>query len=78
MIRFSEGSKLSYKQLDTVFTTAFNVLEALPPVAINQLLEGYGGDVDNLLTEIFTQTNNVLTLNSTFDTERLNYIDQLE
>lgn len=78
MIRFSEGSKLSYKQLDTVFTTAFNVLEALPPVAINQLLEGYGGDVDNLLTEIFTQTNNVLTLNSTLDTERLNYIDQLE
>ena len=47
MIRFNEGSKLSYKQLDTVFTTAFNVLEALPPVAINQLLEGYGGDVDN-------------------------------
>lgn len=78
MIRFNEGSKLSYKQLDTVFTTAFNVLEALPPVAINQLLAGYGGDVDNLLTEIFTQTNNVLTLNSTLDTERLNYIDQLE
>lgn len=78
MIHFNEDLKLSYKQLDTVFSTAFNVLESLPPVAINQLVGGYGGDVDELLSEIFIQTNNVLSLNTTLETERLNYIDQLE
>lgn len=78
MIHFNEDLKLSYKQLDTVFSTAFNVLESLPPVAINQLVGGYGGDVDALLSEIFIQTNNVLSLNTTLETERLNYIDQLE
>ena len=41
MIHFNEDLKLSYKQLDTVFSTAFNVLESLPPVAINQLVGGY-------------------------------------
>ena len=77
MIHFNEDLKLSYKQLDTVFSTAFNVLESLPPVAINQLVGGYGGDVDALLSEIFIQTNNVLSLNTTLETERLNYFDQL-
>lgn len=78
MIKFNQDSKLSFKQLDTVFSTAFNVLEALPPVAINQLMSGYNNDIDSLLTEIFIQTNNVLSLNKTLDTERLSYIDQLE
>ena len=48
MIHFNEDLKLSYKQLDTVFSTAFNVLESLPPVAINQLVGGYGGVIGNL------------------------------
>ena len=78
MIRFNEDSKLTFKQLDTVFATAVSIVDNLPPVAINQLLTAYGGDMDNLLNEIFTQTNNVLSLNSTLDTERLNYVDQLE
>lgn len=78
MIHFNEKLKLSYKQLDTVFSTAFNIIESLPPVAINQLMNGYGGDIDKLLSEIFIQTNNVLSLNSTLETERLKYIDQLE
>ena len=78
MINFNGDLKLSYKQLETVFSTTFNILEALPPVAINQLLDGYGGDIDSLMTEIFKQTNNVLSLNKTLDTERLNYVDQLK
>jgi hypothetical protein len=43
MIRFNEDGKLSHKQLDAVFNTTFNVLEALPTKALNQLLDGYGG-----------------------------------
>lgn len=78
MIRFNEDLKLSYKQLDTVFSTTFSILESLPQVAINQLMSGYNNDVDSLISEIFRQTNNVLTLNQTLETEKLNYIDQLE
>lgn len=78
MIHFNEDQRLSYKQLDTVFTTAFKIIEGLPPVAVNQLMEAYGGDMDSLLTEIFKQTNNVLNLNKTMETERLSYVEQLE
>lgn len=78
MIQFNKDSKLTYRQLDTVFSTTFNIIESLPPVALNQLMAGYGGDVDALLTEMFTQTNNVLSLNSTLDTDKLSYVDQLE
>ena len=78
MIQFNQDSKLTYRQLDTVFSTTFNIIESLPPVALNQLMDGYGGDIDSLISEIFTQTNNVLSLNSTLDTDKLSYVDQLE
>lgn len=78
MIKFNENSKLTYRQQDKVFDTAFSIIEALPQQALNQLLSGYNNDVDALLTEIFRNTDNVLNLNKTLDTERLNYVDQLE
>ena len=78
MIDFNLDGKLSYKQLDSVFDTSFNIIEALPQQALNALLDGYGGDIDALLSEVFRQTNNVLNLNKTLETERLNYVDQLE
>lgn len=78
MIDFNLDGKLSYKQLDSVFDTSFSIIEALPQQALNALLDGYGGDVDALLSEVFRQTNNVLNLNKTLETERLNYVDQLE
>lgn len=77
MIRFNEDGKLSHKQLDAVFNTTFNVLEALPTKALNQLLDGYDGDVDEMMNEIFRQTNQVLNLNQTLETERLQYVDNL-
>lgn len=78
MIRFNENGKLSYKQLDTVFDTTFQIVEALPPKAFDQLLEGYEGDIDKMMSEIFTQTSNVLDLGKTLDTEKLSYIEQLQ
>ena len=78
MILFNENNKLTYKQLDTVYSTAVNIIESLPPVALNQLYESYGGDMDALLSEIFRQTDNVLNLNHTLDTEKLAYVDQLQ
>lgn len=78
MILFNENNKLTYKQLDTVYSTAVNIIDSLPPVALNQLYESYGGDMDALLSEIFRQTDNVLRLNHTLDTEKLAYVDQLQ
>lgn len=78
MILFNENNKLTYKQLDTVYSTAVNIIDSLPPVALNQLYESYGGDMDALLSEIFRQTDNVLKLNHTLDTEKLAYVDQLQ
>lgn len=77
MIRFNEDGKLSHKQLDSVFNTSFSILEALPTKALTQLLDGYEGDVDMMMSEIFNQTNQVLNLNQTLQTERLQYVDTL-
>lgn len=77
MIYFNENLKLSYKQLENVYSTAFSIIESLPAKAINELMQGYDNDIDKLLTEIFRQTDNVLTLNRTLDTEKLSYIEQL-
>lgn len=77
MIYFNENLKLSYKQLDNVYNTAFSIIESLPNKAVNQLLTAYNGDIDALLTEIFRQTDSVLTLNRTLETEKLSYIEQL-
>ena len=68
MIDFNLDGKLSYKQLDSVFDTSFSIIEALPQQALNALLDGYGGDIDALLSEVFRQTNNVLNLNKTLET----------
>lgn len=78
MILFNENNKLSYKQLDTVYSTAVNIIDSLPPVALNQLYDSYGGDMDALLSEIFKQTDNVLRLNHTLDTEKISYVEQLQ
>lgn len=78
MIDFNLDGRLSYKQLDPVFDTAFAIIEGLPQQALNQLLQGYLGDMDRLLSEIFRQTSDVLNLNKTLETEKLSYIDGLE
>lgn len=77
MIYFNENLKLSYRQLDNVYSTAFSIIEALPQKAVNELLSAYNNDIDAMLTEIFRQTDYVLTLNRTLETEKLSYIEQL-
>lgn len=78
MMHFNVDGKLSYKQLDRVFSTATQIIDSLPSSAINQLIEGYGGDMDALLEEVFIQTNNVLNLNSTIESEKVQYVETLE
>ena len=78
MITFNSDLKLSFKQLEPVFETTFNILNDLPPIAVRQLFEAYGSDIDNLLNEIFTQTSNVLGLNKTLDSAKLSWVEGLE
>lgn len=77
MITFNENNKLTYKQLDTVYSTAVKILDALPVTAVNQMLSSYGGDMDAMLSEILRQTNAVLNMGSTLETEKLSYVQQL-
>lgn len=77
MIQFNENNKLSFRQLDSIIDTAIRIIQDLPIKAVNQLMEAYKGDQDAMLSEIFRQTENVLKLNTTLETERLSYVDQL-
>lgn len=77
MIQFNENNKLSFRQLDSIIDTATRIIQDLPIKAVNQLMEAYKGDQDAMLSEMFSQTENVLKLNTTLETERLSYVDQL-
>lgn len=77
MIEFNENNSLSFRQLDSIIDTATRIVQNLPVKAVNQLMEAYKGDQDAMLSEIFRQTENVLKLNTTLETERLSYVDQL-
>lgn len=77
MIEFNENNSLSFRQLDSIIDTATRIVQNLPIKAINQLMEAYKGDQDTMLSEMFRQTENVLKLNTTLETERLSYVDQL-
>jgi hypothetical protein len=77
MIEFNENNSLSFRQLDSIIDTTTRIVQNLPVKAINQLMEGYRGDQDAMLSEMFRQTENVLKLNTTLETERLSYVDQL-
>lgn len=77
MIEFNENNSLSFRQLDSIIDTATRIVRNLPIKAVNQLMDAYKGDQDAMLSEIFRQTENVLKLNTTLETERLSYVDQL-
>lgn len=77
MIEFNENNSLSFRQLDSIIDTTTRIIQDLPIKAVNQLMEAYKEDQDALLSEMFRQTENVLKLNTTLETERLSYVDQL-
>lgn len=74
----SEILALSDNKLDLACNIANNIIESLPPQAINQLLEGYNNDIDRLLTEIFLQTKNAINFGGILDSEKLSYLSDVE
>lgn len=69
---------LTNNQLTYLYNTVDNIIERLPERALNQLLEGYGNDVDTMLREMVHQSEKALYLGRTMDSESLSYVDNVK
>lgn len=73
-----KSTGLSQLQKSRVYDTVLNIIDNLPPRALNQLLEGYSNDVDLMLEEMAKQTEYALNLGKTIDSEMLDYVDRVK
>lgn len=69
---------LTNNQLTYLYNAVDNIIERLPERALNQLLEGYGNDVDTMLREMVRQSEKALYLGRTLDSESLSYVDNVK
>lgn len=69
---------LTNNQLAYLYNAVDNIIERLPEGALNQLLEGYGNDVDTMLREMVHQSEKALYLGRTLDSESLSYVDNVK
>lgn len=69
---------LTNNQLTYLYNAVDNIIERLPEKALNQLLEGYGNDVDIMLREMVHQSEKALYLGRTMDSESLSYVDNVK
>lgn len=69
---------LTNNQLTYLYNAVDNIIERLPEKALNQLLEGYGNDVDTMLREMVYQSEKALYLGRTMDSESLSYVDNVK
>lgn len=69
---------LTNNQLTYLYNAVDNIIERLPEKALNQLLEGYGNDVDTMLREMVYQSEKALYLGRTLDSESLSYVDNVK
>jgi phage terminase large subunit-like protein len=73
-----KGLVLTKSQKQKALEYVQKILEDLPSIAVSELLEGYGNDQDKLIGEIFNQVNDVLGFGMTLDSERLEFLSNLE
>ena len=70
---------ITYRQLQPVTETVYELIDSLPPKALQQLLGAYEGDIGELLDELLRQTHYVMHHNaSKIDSEKLGYNLELE
>ena len=69
---------LTNNQLTYLYNAVDNIIERLSERALNQLLEGYGNDVDTMLREMVHQSEKALYLGRTLDSESLSYVDNVK
>lgn len=78
MLTGDEKGILTNNQLTYLYNAVDNIIERLPERALNQLLEGYGNDVDTMLREMVHQSEKALYLGRTLDSESLSYVDNVK
>lgn len=76
MEKFRES--LSLRQLERVYRYTEQIINDLPPKAVQELMGGNEKDVSKLLFTIFEQVDGVLNMTKTLDTEKLEYLSSLE
>ena len=69
---------LTSKQIEQVYRYTQDILTALPPKAINELMGGYQEDQEALIDEMLRQVTNVVNFGATLESEKLSYLDSLE
>ena len=75
----SEIQLYTYKQLQNIYTYVGEIIDTLPNKALDELLSGYGNDVERLIDEITKQTNYVINHNANkLNSESLGYLKELE
>lgn len=69
---------LTHLQRVRVLDTVQDIIENLPPRALNQLLGGYQNDIDKMLLEMQRQTEYALNLGKVIDSESLDYVERVK
>lgn len=79
MIKGEGGTILSVLQSNRVFNVVEDLIDKLPPSTLNKLLNGgYKNDVDKMIQTIIQQTERAMNFGKSLDSERLNYVENLE
>lgn len=75
----SPRKPLTGKQIENTYRYVTQILNNLTDKALQELIDGYGGDLDKLLNEILVQTSNIINFNSqSLESEKLDYLEYLE
>ena len=69
---------ITKKQLQVAHNYTQGIINDLPDRAIMEMLGGYDEDIENLLISMYSEVSDVMCLNRSLDTERLEYLDNLE
>jgi phage terminase large subunit-like protein len=70
---------LSIRQLHNTIAYTEDIINNLSDKALNELMEGYDGDVENLFDQLLIQTSNVINQNgASIDSEKLEFLSNLE
>lgn len=69
---------ITKKQLQVAHQYTSGIINDLPDRAIIEMLGGYDEDIESLLMNMYSEVSDVMCLNRSLDTERLEYLDNLE
>lgn len=69
---------LTKKQEDKIDEYVVEIIKELPAPALNELLGGYGNDIEKLISSIREETRNVTNMPRTLETEKFEYLSNVE